>query len=184
MPGADARRRVSVQRCKPCTNPHDHGDMPKYLPAGLTQYVSNSSKKSSPYHVTQDDVSTPLQRLEVKITGHQSVRFRGGVTAVMYETHWAGLSGPSWEPEMDFRLVRREMLRYWAGTLNHHRQTNHLHRRMRIGAAQRDFSRSNGERFLAPDYGCVPRAEWISHYRTTVLPNGAHFWYKGGDGLW
>ena len=36
MPGADARRRVSVQRCKPCANPHDHGDMPKYLPAGLT----------------------------------------------------------------------------------------------------------------------------------------------------
>ena len=34
MPGADARRRVSVQRCKPCANPHDHGDMPKCLPAG------------------------------------------------------------------------------------------------------------------------------------------------------
>ena len=42
MPGADARRRVSVQRCKPCANPHDRGDMPKYLQAGLTQYVLNS----------------------------------------------------------------------------------------------------------------------------------------------
>ena len=29
MPGADAHRRVSVERCKPCTNPHDRGDMPK-----------------------------------------------------------------------------------------------------------------------------------------------------------
>ena len=29
MPGADARRRVSVQRCKPCANPHDRGGMPK-----------------------------------------------------------------------------------------------------------------------------------------------------------
>ena len=85
MPGADARRRVSVQRCKPCANPHDQGDMPKYLPAGLTQYVLNNfSKKSLPYHVTQDDVSTPLQRLEVeKTTGHQSVRGRGGLIAVM-----------------------------------------------------------------------------------------------------
>ena len=26
MPGADARRRVSVQHCKPCANPHDRGD--------------------------------------------------------------------------------------------------------------------------------------------------------------
>ena len=73
--------------------------MPKYLPAELTQYVLNNfSKKSPPYHVTQDDVSTPLQRLEVEqITGHQSVRGRGGVIAVMYKTHWAGLSESSWE---------------------------------------------------------------------------------------
>ena len=60
-PGADARRRVAVQRCEPCANPHDHGDMPKYLPAGLTQYVLNNfSKKSPPYHLSQDDVSIPL----------------------------------------------------------------------------------------------------------------------------
>ena len=37
MPGTDARRRVSVQRCKPCATPHDRGDIPKHLPAGLTQ---------------------------------------------------------------------------------------------------------------------------------------------------
>ena len=98
-PGADARRRVSVQRCKPCTNAHDHGDMPEYLPAGLTRYVLNNlSKKSFPYHVAQDDVSAPLQRLEVeKIIGHQSIRGRGGIIAVMYETHGTGLSRPSWE---------------------------------------------------------------------------------------
>ena len=88
MPGADARRRVSVQRCKPCANPHDHGDMPKYLSARLTQYVLNNfSKKPLPYDVTQHDVSTPLQRLQVyKIAGHQSVRGRGEVIAVMCET--------------------------------------------------------------------------------------------------
>ena len=62
MPGADARRRVSGQSCKPCANPHDRGDMQKYLPAGLTQYVLNNFfKKFPPYHVTQDDVSPPLQ---------------------------------------------------------------------------------------------------------------------------
>ena len=63
MPGADAHCRVSVERCKLCTNPHDRGDMPKYLPDGLTQYVLNTfTKKIPPYHVTQDDVSAPLQR--------------------------------------------------------------------------------------------------------------------------
>ena len=63
---------MAIERCKPCANPHDSADMPKYLPAWLTQYVLNKfSKKSPPYHVTQDDVSTPPQQLEVEqITGN------------------------------------------------------------------------------------------------------------------
>ena len=74
LPGSDACRRVAIERCKPCANPHDSGDMPKYLPAGLTQYVLNNfSKKSPPCHITQDDVSIPLQPQEVEqITGHIS----------------------------------------------------------------------------------------------------------------
>ena len=45
--------------------------------------------------------------LEVEqITGHQSVRGRGGVIAVLYKTHWAGLSESSWEREIDPRLPR------------------------------------------------------------------------------
>ena len=126
LPGSDARRRAAIERCKPCANPHDSGDIPKYLPAGLTQYVLNkSSKKTPPYHVTQDNVSTPIQRLDVEqITGHQSVRGRGGVIAVLYKTHWAGLSEPSWEREMDLHLSRFHILRYWAGTPDQHRQTN------------------------------------------------------------
>ena len=36
LPGLNARRRVAIERCKPCANPHDSEDMPKYLPAGLT----------------------------------------------------------------------------------------------------------------------------------------------------
>ena len=95
-------------------NPYNHGDIPKYLPAELTQYVlSNFSEKSPPCHVTLDDVSVPLQRLDVdKITGHQSVRGRGGFVTVMYETHWTGPSRPSWEWKMDLQLSRHEILRY------------------------------------------------------------------------
>ena len=99
LPGWDYKRRVSVERCKPCQNPDDISDIPKYLPSDLTQYMLNSfSAKSPAFHVTLDDVSPPPERLEVEhITGHQLVRGRGGIIAVLYETHWAGLLSPSWE---------------------------------------------------------------------------------------
>ena len=127
LPGSDARRCVAIDRCKPCANPHDISDMPKFLPAGLTQYVNIFSMKSPPYHVTQDDVSAPLQRLEVeKITGHQSVLGRGVVIAVLYKTHWVGLSEPSWERNMDLHLSPSHILRCWAGTPDQHRHTNRL----------------------------------------------------------
>ena len=185
LPGPDARQRVAIERCKSCANPHDSNDMPKYLPARLTQYVLNLFlKKSPPYHVTQDDASTPLQRLEVeKITGHQSVRGRGGVIAVLYMTHWVGISEPSREREMHLELYRTHILRYWAGTPDQQRQTNRLYRRMRIGAAQRERSRNNGEYFLVPGYACAPRAERLRRYPDTAPTKGAHFWYKGNDGL-
>ena len=41
LPGSDPRRRVAIERCKPCADPHDSSDMPKHLPAGLTQNVIN-----------------------------------------------------------------------------------------------------------------------------------------------
>lgn len=39
IPGADAKRRVSVEDCSPrkFMDPHDVDDMPSFLPAGLTQ---------------------------------------------------------------------------------------------------------------------------------------------------
>ena len=118
------------------------------------------------------------------ITGDQSVRGRGGVIAVRYKTHWVGLSEPSWKRKMDLHLSRSHILRYCAGIPDQHRQTNRVYRRMRFGAAQRELSRNNGGRLLAPGYACVPRVEWLCRYHDTVLPKGARFWYKGDDGLW
>ena len=76
---------MAIERCKPYASPHRSSDMPKYLPAGLTQYALNIFSKISPlFDVTETDVSSTLHRLEVeKITGHQSVRGRGGVIAVL-----------------------------------------------------------------------------------------------------
>ena len=96
LPGRDSKPRVSVKRCKPCRSPDDTTDLPKYLPADLTTYVlTASAAKSPPYHVTADDVTPPPERLDVeRITGHQLVRGRGGVIAVLYETHWPDFSAP------------------------------------------------------------------------------------------
>ena len=76
---------------------------------------------------------------------------------------------------MGLHLSRYHILRYWADTPDQNHHTNRLYRRMRIGAAQRELSRNNAERFLAPGYACVSRAEWLRRYRDTVLPKGAHF---------
>ena len=98
-----------MTRCKPCANPHDRSDLPRFLPPGLTPYVLNIyTNKFSPYHVTEDDVTVPIERLEVeKITSHRYVRGRGGFIAVLYETQWKSLLQPSWEREMDLQHSRQ-----------------------------------------------------------------------------
>ena len=73
---------------------------------------------------------------------------------------------------MYLQLSRRAILRHWAGTPNQHRHTNYLYRRVRIGAEQRELSWSNGERFLAPGYGCVSHADWLHRY---FFPTGPTF---------
>ena len=85
---------------------------------------------------------------------------------------------------MDLQLFRHEILRYWAGTPNQHRQNQPPVSPYANYAAQRELSANNVERFLAHGYGCAPRPEWLSRYSTTVLLSGAHVWYKGYDGLW
>ena len=97
LSGPAAKPRVTVARCKPCANPYGPDDIPRHLPAGRTQYVLHAfATKSLPYHVTTDDVSTPLILIDVvKITGPQSVRDRGGAIAVLYETHWNGILRPT-----------------------------------------------------------------------------------------
>ena len=127
----------------------------------------------------------PIERLEVeKITSHRSVRGRGGVIAVLYETHWKGILQSSWEREVDLQHSRQHILYYWAGTPLQYQQENRLCRRMRVGAAQRKLSRDQGARVLSPGYSLVTHQDWTRPFRTTVLPVGTHFWYKARDHHW
>ena len=61
LPGSDARRRVAIERCKPCASPHASGDMPKYLPAGLTQYPINTLTEAHNLRSSVDSDHLPLQ---------------------------------------------------------------------------------------------------------------------------
>ena len=170
LPGKDSKRRVSVARCKHCADPHDTNDLPRFLPAGLTPYVLNNYKtKSPPYHVTVNDVSTPVERLEVEqISTHQLVRGRGGAIAVLYETHWKDLLRPSWEREMDLQHSRQHILRYWQGLPDQQRSTNRRYRAIRVGSAMRELARAKGHRYVMclRDMHLFPVPRGVAVWRT------------------
>ncbi|CAB1107450.1 unnamed protein product [Ectocarpus sp. CCAP 1310/34] len=152
LSGPAARSRVSVLRCKPCRNPYETDDRPQSMPAELSRYVLHSfGDKCPPFHVTPDDVLAPVGRLKVDyISGHQLVRGRSGVLAVLYHTHWIGLATPSWERESDLEQSRRHILLYWSREISQSKQGNRAYRNTRTRAAQRELARTRGERYLPP----------------------------------
>ena len=54
---------------------------------------------------------------------------------------------------------------------------------MRIGAANRELSRSRGGLFLFPGHIIFPRTISLSRFSSSTLPAGAHLWYKARNGL-
>ena len=155
--------------------PRRHSRHPQVPTFGPHHARTASSTKSSPYHEALEDVSTPPEFLEVEqTTGHQFVRGRGGVIAVLYEIHRTGLLSPSWERELDLQHFRRHILLYWSGTPTQAQQANSLYRQMRIGAAQRELSSSQSQLFLARGYTLVSRDLWLCTFSATILPCGAY----------
>ena len=83
-----------------------------------------------------------------------------------------------------YKYHRLHILRYWSSTPSQHRQSNRLHRQMRVAAAHRELARTQGEIFLALGYRLVPRTLWLQRFSSnTTLPVGAHLWYQARDGL-
>ena len=83
IPGADARRRVSLLHCRLCANPCDSDDTPKYLMGELAQCVLNElAEKPPPYHVTLNNVSTPLRRLKVGTGSSRRCTRRSGLDSL------------------------------------------------------------------------------------------------------
>ena len=98
MPGADARRRVSVVSRKPCINNlyDSRKHMPTYLPAGLTQYVPNNFTKNARPRIPSSRTTSRHPSNDLKVT-----RSRGVIIAVMYVTHWTRLCRQSWKREIE-----------------------------------------------------------------------------------
>ena len=133
LSGSDARRRVTIERCKPYANPHDSGDMPKYLPKGLTQYVLNNFPRSllrtkslktmfrPPSNDWRWSRSSVISRSEGEVASSRCYTRRIGRDRLNLSESgkWSSAS-----PAPTF-------LRYWAGTPDKHHQINRLYRRMR-----------------------------------------------------
>ena len=175
-----------MARCKAYANPYDADDIPRHLPAGLTQYVLHAfATKLPPYHVTTDDIATPPILIDVaKITGHQCLRGRGGAIAVLFETHWDSLLRPTWERELDLQAFRHHILSYWAaGPAQHQPHTRH-YQQLRINAAAREIARSKGERDLPVSYQLITDDVYRARFLTAPLPIRASIWYHSFDGSW
>ena len=160
--------------------------MPKYLPARLTQYLLNSFSKKSlarttppkttlrlPLNDSKRKILPDTNRFEVEAASSRRCTRRIRRDSCVYPG----------KGKLVFSCLATIWLRYWVGTPNQHRHTNRLYHRTRIGAAQRELSRSSFRRFLVPGYGYVSHAYWLRQYCNTVLPIGAHVWCKGEDGL-
>ena len=184
LSGPAAKTRVTMAGCKPCANPYDADDIPRHLPAGLTQHVLHAfATKSPPYHVTTDDVSTPLILIDVaEIIGHQCVRGRGGAIAVLYETHWKGILRPTWERELNLQAFRHLILAYWANGPDHHQPNTRQYQQLRINAAAREIARAKGERHLPGSYRLVTNDVYRARFLSAPLPIGASIWYHSFDG--
>ena len=70
---------------------------------------------------------------------------------------------------MDLQHSRQHVLQYWARTPLQLQQANRLYQHMRVGAAQRQFSRHQGADFLSPGCRLVTHQDWTRRFSSTIL---------------
>ena len=111
-----------------------------------------------------------------KITGHQLVRGQGGRLAVMYETHWEGLSSITSEREIDLKNFSRYILEYWMSTPRQVKGVNSKYRAMRRAQANRAYWRHKNKYYLEQGYHLVLYSTWEKRLRERRVPLRAFFW--------
>ena len=113
-----------------------------------------------------------------KISRHQLVRGRGGKLAVMYETHWEGLSSITWEREIDLENFSRHILEYWMSTPRPVKGVNSKYRAMRRAQAHRAYWRHKNKYYLEQGCHLVSYSTWERKFRGRRVPLQAFFWWK------
>ena len=169
IPGPGAHCRVSVARFKPCTNPHNTTNLPRYLPAGLSQHVLNNyTTKSPPVHATADDVSVPAEYLEIDKMPATSP-YKAGAESSPFSSLCRHLGNVNWTSS-----TPQHILEYWAGAPQQLRQANRVYCYMCVGAAQRELSLDKDPRVLPPGYSYVNGQTWTRRFSDTIPPVVAH----------
>ena len=137
-----------------CHNPSDGSNIPKYLPAGPSKYVLHSFTNQLPsFHPTAEDVVISGIPVDIeKVTGHQLVRGRDGKLAVMYETHWEGLSSIMREREIDLKNVLRHIVEYWMSSPRQVKGVNSMYRAIRRAQAHRSYCCYRNKNYLEQGY--------------------------------
>ena len=145
-----------------CNKSSDDSHIPKYLPAGLSIFILHSfTDKSLPFYPTTEDVVKSGVPVDIeKINGHQLVRGRGGKLAVMYETHWEGLSSITWEREIDLKNFLRHILEYWMSTPRQMKGVDSKYRVMRRAQAHRAYWCHKNKYYLEQGYHLVSYSTW------------------------
>ena len=159
--------------------------MPKHLPAGLTQYVLNTFP-INPIRITSLKTTFRLPFKETKWRRSPATSRSGGeVESRRCCARRIGRDSPNFpgSRKCTYNSLAPTFFCYWAGTPDQHRQTKRLYRRMLIGAAQRELSRNNGERFSVARLRLRPTRGVVSPLPRHRVPKGAHVQYKGDDGL-
>ena len=153
MPGHGAHCRISVARCKPCTNAHDTTDLPPYLPAGFTQDVLNNYSTKFPAVSTSQQTTSPCpsstwRPTRLPATGPHEA---GGShrCSLRNTLEKASCGHPGNANRTSFTLANTPNTGP-ARPCNLDRRTGCRH--ACVGATQRGLARDKGARFLPPGY--------------------------------
>ena len=177
--GSDARRRVAIERCKPCANPHDSGPGHAQIPTGGADAVRAQQ-------FFQEVPTVPR---------HSRRHFDSPPTAGSGADHWPSVgTGARWRYCGAIQDALGGTLRTVLGAGNGPPPLPLPHLPL-LGRnpgptppnqppLPPNADRGGTARGLALGYACVSRADGLRCYHDAVLPKQAHFWYKGDDGLW
>ena len=171
---------MAIERCKPCANPHDNGNMPKYLPAGLTQYVFNIFPRRPCSTTSLKTTFQPPSNGWGWSRSPVISRYEGQVSSRCY-TRRIGRNSPNLPGSEKLTSTSPAPTSCDIGS-----EPRTSTAKLTVYTTECESGRHSAsspapteKKFLAPGYACIPRADWLRRDHDTVRPKGAHFLVQG-----